>query len=154
MRNVALSVFVSGLLLTGTGCDRKEQREADEKASQARAKARELSRKAEQQAAQVKREVNEAISPEKRASAEAKLRKGAEDLRAEGRDAALITQVKAQLARKVGLDAMGSVNVDTEDAVVTLRGTVSSDEQRRQAERAAAGVPGVARVINHLQVKE
>ena len=67
--------------------------------------------------------------------------------------AATIARVKAKLATDVGLSAAASVDVDTSGQVVTLRGTVSSTEQKQQAERAVTELSGVTRVINLLQVK-
>jgi osmotically-inducible protein OsmY len=53
----------------------------------------------------------------------------------------------------VGLSAAASVDVDTNGQVVTLRGTVSSEEQKQEAAQAAMQVSGVIKVINFLQVK-
>lgn len=45
------------------------------------------------------------------------------------------------------------VTVDVKDGVVTLSGTVDSDEEKRAAEEDAQAVPGVSQVINNLVVK-
>jgi hyperosmotically inducible periplasmic protein len=45
-----------------------------------------------------------------------------------------------------------SVDVSSEDGVVTLRGTVASDAARETAARVAGAVPGVRQVVSHLEV--
>jgi len=45
------------------------------------------------------------------------------------------------------------INVDVEDNVVTLRGTVDSAEDKAEAERIARETDGVKRVINRLRVE-
>jgi hyperosmotically inducible periplasmic protein len=60
--------------------------------------------------------------------------------------------VKAQLARDK-VSSLTRIDVDTNDGVVALNGTVESAEQRGRAEQIARGVGGVKRVINNLQVQ-
>ena len=65
----------------------------------------------------------------------------------------------AQLERDVlqalriepGID-FGHVGVTAADGVVWLRGTVRGTTEQWQAEQVAAGVDGVTRVVNHLEV--
>lgn len=45
-----------------------------------------------------------------------------------------------------------SINVDTKNATVTLRGKVSSAEEKKAAEEVARGIDGVSSVKNELQV--
>ena len=45
------------------------------------------------------------------------------------------------------------INYDVKNAVVTLKGTVSSSSMRTQVEKVAAGVPNVRQVVNELEVK-
>jgi hyperosmotically inducible protein len=66
-------------------------------------------------------------------------------------DAAVTSQVKAALALHKEIDAL-KVNVDTVDGVVTLRGVVATESAKAEAERAAATVRGVKRVVNELRV--
>jgi hyperosmotically inducible protein len=68
-------------------------------------------------------------------------------------DAATTTRVKAQLAQTQGLGEAVSINVDTYRDVVSLAGFVNTEEQRREAARAAMKVPGVQKVFNNLIVK-
>jgi osmotically-inducible protein OsmY len=67
-------------------------------------------------------------------------------------NAALLAKVKAKLASDVGLSTVKNVNIDTRDSVVTLRGTVGSEMQRQDAERAASQVSGVTKVVNELKI--
>ncbi len=46
-----------------------------------------------------------------------------------------------------------SINVDTTDGVVTLFGTVESEEAKRAAEAQARKVSGVKQVVNRLEIK-
>jgi len=68
-------------------------------------------------------------------------------------DAAVTTKVKSALIMAPDLNGL-SVNVDTSNNVVTLSGTVGSDNLRQQAEQVAKGVDGVKGVRNDLTVKE
>jgi hyperosmotically inducible protein len=45
------------------------------------------------------------------------------------------------------------IDVDTNNGVVSLNGTVENPEQRARAEQLASRVDGVRRVVNNLQVK-
>ena len=46
-----------------------------------------------------------------------------------------------------------TINVDVDNDVVTLRGTVANAEQKKKAEDVAKGIEGVKSVKNELQVK-
>jgi osmotically-inducible protein OsmY len=126
MKRISAGLTCATLLILATGCSQADREKADRKA----------------------------------AEAEAKLRRGGAELRDAGGkagvkldQASIIAKVKAKLATDVGLSAAATVDVDANGQVVTLRGTVASDEQKRQAERSAANVDGVTAVVNHLTVK-
>lgn|ERR671922_1131693 len=61
--------------------------------------------------------------------------------------------VKTRLAQDK-ISTLTRIDVDTNDGVVALNGTVESAEQRARAEQIARGVGGVKRVINNLQVQK
>jgi hyperosmotically inducible protein len=61
--------------------------------------------------------------------------------------------VKARLAQGQ-VSSLTRIDVDTNDGVVALNGTVESADQRAKAEQIARGVGGVKRVINNLQVQK
>jgi len=68
-------------------------------------------------------------------------------------DAALTTQVKAALAADATTNPL-RVDVDTNEGVVRLSGTVDDAANRRRAETVASKVDGVRRVVNDIQVGE
>ena len=68
-------------------------------------------------------------------------------------DAAITTQVKAALAGDATTNPL-KVDVDTNEGVVRLSGTVEDPNNRRRAEEVARGVDGVQRVVNDIQVGE
>ncbi len=87
------------------------------------------------------------------------MRRGGQDLRAAGEKAgvkldhaAMVAKVKAKLATDVGLSTVTGIDVDASGQVVTLRGTVASEEQKQQAEQAVMQLGGVTKVINDLKV--
>ena len=69
------------------------------------------------------------------------------------RDSALTTKVHGALAADVGLRTMATINVDSDDGVVTLKGRVDSRDTIRRAGEVARKVSGVKSVKNELQVK-
>ncbi|MDQ3634759.1 MAG: BON domain-containing protein [Acidobacteriota bacterium] len=66
-------------------------------------------------------------------------------------DSWLWTKTRASLATTAGLRET-TINVDVEDAVVTLRGTVGSDKELKDAVKMANDIDGVKRVKNELKV--
>jgi hyperosmotically inducible periplasmic protein len=98
-------------------------------------------RQAQQAAAAAKQKAEE---EKQKASAAAKA--GADQ---EAADKALAARVKAAIVATPGLKNM-AMDVRSSGGAVTLYGTADSDAQRRQAEKAAAGVPGVSSVKNEL----
>jgi hyperosmotically inducible protein len=67
-------------------------------------------------------------------------------------DSAITTAVKGKLALNSGNEAI-NINVDTRGGVVTLTGVVETQASKDQAERIAASVEGVTRVINDVTVE-
>ena len=68
-------------------------------------------------------------------------------------DTSITTAVKGRLAQDK-LSTLTRIDVDTNNGVVSLNGTVESAEQRARAEQLARGASGVKRVINNLQVQQ
>jgi hyperosmotically inducible protein len=66
-------------------------------------------------------------------------------------DGWLWTKTRAQLAAEDDLRD-STINVDVDNAVVTLTGTVATNEQKARAGRVAQGVDGVRSVRNSLTV--
>jgi hyperosmotically inducible protein len=65
--------------------------------------------------------------------------------------------VTAKIKSKMALDDMvkaRTINVDTTGSVVTLTGTVGSNQERERAVRLARETAGVTSVVDKLQVKQ
>lgn len=71
---------------------------------------------------------------------------------APGTDTALVAAVTGKLAADSDTSAM-NIDVDAQDGVVTLSGTVKSQAARQEAERIARSVDGVRNVRNELKVQ-
>jgi hyperosmotically inducible protein len=67
-------------------------------------------------------------------------------------DTALTAKVKAALIAEPGLKAM-PIDVSTNDAVVTLSGTVATADERAKAVQLAENVDGVRSVVDKLAMK-
>ncbi len=67
-------------------------------------------------------------------------------------DANITTAVNAQLVRDKASN-FTRIDVDTNNGIVTLNGTVVSAEQRARAEEITRKVGGVKGVINNLQIQ-
>src|SRR5271169_575492 len=67
------------------------------------------------------------------------------------RDTAITGAVKAAFGLNKNLQPL-SIEIHTEDEVVTLRGDVGRTELRDVAERVASAVPDVRQVVNHIRV--
>ena len=68
-------------------------------------------------------------------------------------DSAITGKVKTALAADVGLKTMTNVHVETDnDGVVTLKGEVTSADQKKHAGDVAKKVNGVKSVKNELKV--
>lgn len=69
-----------------------------------------------------------------------------------GTDAALVTAITARLAADDDV-AAANIDVDAQDGLVTLSGTVKTSAARQEAERIARSVDGVRSVRNELKVQ-
>ena len=68
-------------------------------------------------------------------------------------DAWITTKVKWFLAKDEGLKSVTSIDVDTKDNVVTLKGTVKTQAEKARAVELANKADGVKRVIDQLTIK-
>jgi len=68
------------------------------------------------------------------------------------KDATITATVKTKLATVKGVIA-NDINVDTNEGVVTLKGSVADAAQKAKAEEVARNTAGVKRVVNELTVK-
>ena len=68
-------------------------------------------------------------------------------------NATLTTKVKTALASDAGAKTMTSIDVDSNNGVVTLKGKVDSADLKKKAEAIAKQVEGVKSVKNQLRVE-
>ena len=68
-------------------------------------------------------------------------------------NATLTGKVKTALASDVGLSTVTSIDVDSDNGVVTLKGRVDSADKKAKAEEIAKKVDGVKSVKNELRVE-
>lgn len=114
-----------------------------------------VERKTEQAAATAERKTEQAAATAERkteqvaASAERQMERAG----AAFDDATVTAKVKAALIADDSLKGL-SIDVDTSQNVVTLRGTVATDDLKRRAEQVARGLEGVKEVKNELMVKK
>jgi hyperosmotically inducible periplasmic protein len=78
------------------------------------------------------------------------LRVGSDGAKATVSDAAITARLKTEL---VGEDALRSVRVQTNNAVVNLSGTVTSEAARQRALELAQTLTGVSRVEDNIKVQ-
>lgn len=69
-------------------------------------------------------------------------------------DQQLIERIREQIRQDQQLATVASgIRISASNATITLQGTVQSEDQKRQIERAARQVTGVSRVENQLEVR-
>ncbi len=61
-------------------------------------------------------------------------------------------QVKAKLAKEVGMSTVTNVSVNSTNGIVTLSGQVDSPDAKARIEDAVKTVPKVSRVVDNLQI--
>ena len=66
-------------------------------------------------------------------------------------DDALVDQVRVKLSLDIDVNG-GALDVNVRDGVVTLRGPVRSEKARKKAEKIAAKVKGIKKVVNEITV--
>jgi osmotically-inducible protein OsmY len=68
-------------------------------------------------------------------------------------DAGITASVKTQLAKQRA-SSLARIDVDTNEGVVYLNGTVESGDVKAKAAQVAQQIDGVVRVVNNLQVQK
>jgi osmotically-inducible protein OsmY len=69
-------------------------------------------------------------------------------------DVAVTASVRAALALQKDFDLFGGLEVSVERGVVTLTGSVATEEQRQLAELITRGIEGVDKVVNEIKLAE
>lgn len=178
MRYLSSALLLVGLITFSSSCTTSDREQADRKAAEARVKAQHAAHETGQElkhlGQQAKADARQFDANAQRAlqgggaapvagsgSLNPKLHEADEKARVAGHDAAvafdratLIARVKSKLAADAGLSTLSDVSVDTSGHVITLRGTVNSEQQKRLAEEAAIQVNGVSKVIDDLIVRQ
>jgi hyperosmotically inducible periplasmic protein len=131
-----------GLVLFTSGCSQSQQDKAQTESSDAAAKA--------------KNAASEAADKTKDAAGDAadKTKAAAQDAGQAMQESGLTAKVKSKLAADVKLSTLTSINVDSNDSVVTLTGTVPTPAAKVAAGKVAHSVDGVTKVVNHLEVSK
>jgi hyperosmotically inducible periplasmic protein len=68
-------------------------------------------------------------------------------------DAKITTSVKGHLAKDDRLKTLTQISVKTVDKIVTLTGTVPTQQEKDMAEKVASGVEHVQKVVNNIEVR-
>lgn len=155
-----LAAVVATLALAG--CSRDDNRSAGQQLDSAVAKAEQ---RTDDATAAAKKELDQARSSTEAAADKAtaamgkaadtvagKIDSAATTVGSKVADASITASVNAELAKDPALSAL-RINVDTSDGRVLLKGTAPDQTARDRATRLAAGVKGVSKVDNQLEVR-
>jgi len=161
------------LIVLALSCTREQQDKAQKRAKQAEEEARRaahevkkasqsLAQKARQESNKMRGELGDASNDpantadragDKLDTALGKAREAGREAKAKIQPAALEARVKTTLASALGLGTLSNISVTANAGVVTLSGSVATEEEKDRAERAALSVSGVRTVTNKLEVK-
>lgn len=140
-QSTTLAVLAAAAALSLSACDRgREERTAGQRVDEAVAKVEQKADEAKAAAKDAAQDVRQATNAAIDGAANKAL------------DAAITTSVNAALVRDSELSA-GSINVDTVDGRVALRGSAPDVASRERATTLAMRVDGVKSVDNQLAVK-
>ncbi len=165
------TVICTVALLSSLACNRADEDRGRERAQAAGSKATDeahkLGSEAEAKAKELNKKLDRSLEGRGESSGttpaetpEEKLHHAEAMARREGRaagaklsSAGMLARVKTKLANDVGLATVPGVNVEIAGSIVTLSGTVSTEDQKRQAEQSVSSVDGVSRVVNQITVR-
>lgn len=145
-----------------SACDRQDERTAGQKldsaVSQTEQRAQQAKSQIQQQSAEARAALQSgadktATGVENAADRAAKaVGQATNQVAAKTNDAAITTQVNAELAKDPRLSAL-RIDVDTRDGQVTLSGSAPDAASKERATRLAMAIKGVTRVENRLEVR-
>lgn len=164
MKLIAVTLAGVALVVGTTGCSTQNQEKAKAEVKEDAHKTSEEAKKAgheiKEDAKELSQRVDAAVKPDSE-SASDKLSKGSDKMKDAASHAgvkldhaALLAKVKTKLASDAGLSTLANVNVEEDGGVISLSGTVATEEQKKAAEVSAGQVTGVVRVHNNLTVKQ
>jgi osmotically-inducible protein OsmY len=135
-----LILFVVAAVAVGSACTPKAEDQAKEVTEEVKDKAREIAEETKDKTKEIAEEVVDKSKQVLSATGEAIS------------DGWITTKIKAKFAdEKLLKDS--KIDVDTNDRVVKLKGTVTSAEAKDRAAAIAGGTEGVGRVVNLLVAK-
>lgn len=138
--------------LSFTACSQREDKQSvgqklDGAVASAQQQAEAAKAEVRQGAAEVKSDVKQGVADLKAGAANA-----ADKVANSMEDAAITVSVNAELTKDPSLSAL-KINVDTVNGAVLLKGSAPTTAARERATQLAAGVKGVTRVDNQLDVR-
>jgi uncharacterized protein (UPF0210 family) len=146
-----------------TACSSSDQEKAKEQAREGirttTAEAKKAGHAIKDGIKEVDRRAESAMQPDSESASDkishagAKAKDAAAHAEVELNHAALLARVKAKLASDAGLSTLAKIDITINGSVVTLSGTVATEDQRKAAETAASQVDGVTQVRNLLAVQ-
>jgi osmotically-inducible protein OsmY len=123
------SLAVLGALSVGGACSPRDEDQTEKAVQEIQEKTREVAREAAEKGKEIVSSTGEVIT-----------------------DGWITTKIKAKFFDDKLLKE-GGITVDTNERVVTLKGSVSSDEAKKRAVMIAGGTEGVLRVADEVVVK-
>lgn len=167
MRTIGLAFLAAVTMLISSGCQQSDREAVRDRAERFKVKAEAAARKVEHdgrvlgaKATEKAREVGASARSNPDNSPEDKVKRGAAELKREGKEAgARLSQlsqsakVKYNLSTALGIGAVSKIQVDSDGSIVTLRGDVPRADDKVQAERVAQSTSGVTKVVNELRVQ-
>lgn len=128
------------ILASFVSCSKTQQDRARERAHEAERKLDEAGRKAKHEANRLAaRAKGDGATTEKTGTEADRL--------------ALVARAKTALVNQVGLNTLSSVSIECHGSTVTLSGRVPRAEDKARAQEAVAGLSGVTRVVNHIEIE-
>jgi osmotically-inducible protein OsmY len=149
-RQQLLALFAAGAVLFAAGCDQRNANPNTSSTATPPATSSAAPSTTDRMASTAERAGDKMASAAERTGD--KMSSATQSAGAKVDDAAITTKVKTALMAEPGLRSL-EINVDTHDNVVTLNGTVDSQEKKQRAMQIAQGVDGVKSVSDNLVVK-
>lgn len=170
MRHITFLTLLTLILVALSGCSSQDQAKANSDRTKITNDAKQDAAKVEEEAKRLGNKVRDESKElghkaadamggpadqtlsEKATRAEAGAKRVGTEVVTAAEQEMLVARVKGQIEQSLGAASLTGVHVDTKGRVVTLTGSVSSADEKRRAQLAAAGVTGVDHVVNQIVV--